>query len=65
MHGRHSGIANTLWLDSHVKAFRPVISTVQTSATTPETYKANNIGNLISSSHPDDIDYYFELTKKN
>ncbi len=65
LHGRHSGLANTLWLDSHVKAFRPTIATDQFSGTPPDVYKADSIGNLAApASRAADVDYYFELSKK-
>jgi prepilin-type N-terminal cleavage/methylation domain-containing protein/prepilin-type processing-associated H-X9-DG protein len=64
VHGRHSGQANTLWLDGHVKSMHPVPPTMQFGPTSPDTYKADNVGDLIpASGHAGDPDYYFELTK--
>jgi prepilin-type N-terminal cleavage/methylation domain-containing protein/prepilin-type processing-associated H-X9-DG protein len=64
MHGRHNGMANTLWLDGHVKAFKPMIPTSVGHPAGVGVYQANNVGYLVApasvSSNPD---YYFVLDK--
>jgi prepilin-type N-terminal cleavage/methylation domain-containing protein/prepilin-type processing-associated H-X9-DG protein len=65
LHGRHTGMANVLWMDGHVKTARPTPPTIQNSPTSPATYKADNVGDLTApAGHSSDIDYYFELTKQ-
>lgn len=64
VHGRHGGMANTLWMDGHVKAMRPTPPTVQRSATPLDAYKSNNVGDLVGPSGRDQ-DYYFTLEKQN
>ena len=65
LHGRHSGMANVLWFDGHVKSLKPTIPTTQFGPTSPIDYKKNNIGDLTpKSGHESDPDYYFELIKK-
>jgi prepilin-type N-terminal cleavage/methylation domain-containing protein/prepilin-type processing-associated H-X9-DG protein len=64
LHGRHGGIANVLWADAHVKAVKPVIPTVQYNAWSVDTYKTNNVGDLIApTSVSANQDYYFTLSK--
>ncbi len=64
LHGRHGGMANVLWADAHVKASKPVIPTVQYNAWSVDTYKSNNVGDLMApASQGGDQDYYFTLTK--
>ena len=65
MHGLHTQMANTLWMDGHVKAKAPVLPTVQTTAFPPSLYQTNFIGDLVAPpGHESDGDYYFELTKQ-
>jgi prepilin-type N-terminal cleavage/methylation domain-containing protein/prepilin-type processing-associated H-X9-DG protein len=64
MHGRHSQVANTLWMDGHVQAKHPVPPTTQTTAFPPSLFQSNFIGDLVApAGHEADQDYYFELTK--
>ena len=59
--GRHTGFANVLWTDAHVKATRVTISTTTTNAAARA---ANNIGDLIPpTSISTNQDYWFLLTK--
>jgi len=72
IHGRHSGMANVLWVDGHVKAMK--VSYPHTDAN-GVTSKEHNIGDLIHPSYPYDgcsatfagdkckEDYYFLLDK--
>ncbi len=58
VHGRHSGLANVLWLDGHVKARRPVSPDAQRQAL--------NIGDILKGPYTGDAqadDYYYELVK--
>ena len=58
VHGRHSGQANVLWLDGHVRARRPVSSDAQGQAL--------NVGDLLKGPYTGDAqtdDYYYELAK--
>ena len=63
LNGRHTGFANVLWMDSHVKAVQPVVSTTATDSAAA-TRIANNIGDLVPpASVSSNQDYYFLLTK--
>jgi prepilin-type N-terminal cleavage/methylation domain-containing protein/prepilin-type processing-associated H-X9-DG protein len=65
MHGRHSGLANALWIDGHVKARKPNSPTAPASAFPASTYQSNNVGDLTApAGHESDVDYYFELNKQ-
>ncbi len=58
VHGLHSGMANVLWLDGHVKARRPVGPDAQ--------HQALNIGDILKGSYTGNAqadDYYYELVK--
>lgn len=58
VHGRHSGMANVLWLDGHVNARRPVSSDARRQAL--------NIGDILKGLYMGDAqadDYYYELVK--
>jgi prepilin-type processing-associated H-X9-DG protein len=66
LHGRHNGVANTVWMDGHVKAVRPTPPPNGSGPFSADLYKTNNVGDLTApAGHESDIDYYFELTKKN
>ncbi len=58
VHGRHSGMANVVWLDGHVSARKPV----SPDATT----QALNIGDILKGPYTGNAatdDYYYELVK--
>ena len=58
VHGRHSGMANVLWLDGHVKAWRPTSADAQ--------HQALNLGDILKGSYTGNAqadDYYYELVK--
>ena len=58
IHGRHSGVANVLWLDGHVKARRPVSSDAR--------QQALNVGDILKGAYTGNAqadDYYYELVK--
>ncbi|BDI32003.1 hypothetical protein CCAX7_40540 [Capsulimonas corticalis] len=62
VHGLHTGFANVLWVDGHVKAVHPTPNV--TDAATLATFTANNMGNILpSASLSTDPDYYFKLDK--
>jgi prepilin-type N-terminal cleavage/methylation domain len=65
LHGLHNGMANTLWMDGHVKAFKPVTPNyTDGQGNSPETYRSNNMGDLIPNPGVNaNPDYYFLLTK--
>lgn len=72
VHGRHSGMANVLWLDGHVKALNVAYPSTSANGIGGKT---NNIGDLINPKYPFDNcatkldngscaqDYYFLLDK--
>jgi len=58
VHGRHSGMANVLWLDGHVNARRPIPPDARRQAL--------NIGDILKGAYAGDAktdDYYYELVK--
>lgn len=58
VHGRHSGMANVVWLDGHISARRPVSSNAQ--------YRNLNIGDILKEPYTGNAttdDYYYELVK--
>jgi prepilin-type N-terminal cleavage/methylation domain-containing protein/prepilin-type processing-associated H-X9-DG protein len=62
LHGLHTGFANILWMDGHVKAMRP--TPAPASADPTGALKANNLGTLAApASVSSDPDYYFILAK--
>ncbi len=66
LHGRHSGFANVLWLDGHVKAFRPVYRTDLTGQWSSPNLARKQVGDLAPGPLTGDIskdDYYFLLDK--
>jgi prepilin-type N-terminal cleavage/methylation domain-containing protein/prepilin-type processing-associated H-X9-DG protein len=73
IHGRHTGVANILWADGHVKAMRPLFRPAGTSAAF-DARRAQNLGELSSIPLPATIsagdpnipryNYYFALNKQ-
>ncbi|MEO7715080.1 MAG: DUF1559 domain-containing protein [Capsulimonas sp.] len=64
VHGIHTGFANVLWTDGHVKAVRPTPPTAPSGGTTVASYVANNMGAIVpQASVSADPDYYFKLEK--
>ncbi|MEO7715243.1 MAG: DUF1559 domain-containing protein [Capsulimonas sp.] len=65
VHGIHTGFANVLWADGHVKAMRPTFPTVADGdGNTPAAYASNYLGNLVPlPSVSTDQDYYYKLDK--
>lgn len=58
IHGRHSGLANVLWLDGHVNARKPVSPDARRQAL--------NVGDILRGTYTGDAqadDYYYELMK--
>ena len=58
VHGRHSGLANVLWLDGHVNARQPVSSDAR--------QKALNVGDILKGPYIGNVqadDYFYELVK--
>lgn len=58
VHGRHSGLANVLWLDGHVNARKPVSPDARRQAL--------NVGDILRGAYTGDAqadDYYYELMK--
>ena len=58
VHGRHTGLANVLWLDGHVTARRPLSLDAQ--------HGSMNIGDILKGAltgDPQTDDYYYELVK--
>lgn len=47
LHARHTGFANVLWLDGHVKTTRPVYYPTATGGTPAEALRAHQIGALV------------------
>lgn len=65
LHGRHSGLANILWLDGHVQAKHLTPPADRGNAFT-KFLRANNFGNLYRRPYSGDIiqdDYYYERVK--
>ena len=65
VHGLHTGFANVLWVDGHVKAVHPTPPPAADSGgNTVASYTANNMGNITPQpSVSTNIDYYFILSK--
>ena len=65
IHGLHTGFANVLWVDGHVKAVHPSVPpTTDPSGITPATYAAHDMGNIRPQSGiSTDQDYYYKLDK--
>jgi prepilin-type N-terminal cleavage/methylation domain-containing protein/prepilin-type processing-associated H-X9-DG protein len=65
IHGRHSGFANTLWLDGHVKAVKPVPRTGSSSAPMDGQLQYH-IGDILKYQYAGGVatdDYYYALHK--
>ena len=65
LHGRHNGMANVLWVDGHVKSFKPTPPTgTDGTGNTVAAYNTKNVGDLKPpASVSSNQDYYFLLTK--
>jgi prepilin-type N-terminal cleavage/methylation domain len=67
LHGRHNGLANVLWIDAHVKAFKPTLRPDETILGEPgEIWRRNNIGDLLKPEYPrghPNANYYYMLKK--
>jgi prepilin-type processing-associated H-X9-DG protein len=66
LHARHSGGANVLWLDGHVKLARPVYGSDFSGRLTEANLRANEIGDLAPGALTGDRlkdDFYFLLSK--
>jgi prepilin-type processing-associated H-X9-DG protein len=62
-HGRHSGMGSVLWLDGHVKAFKPIFRTVGFGFTTPADFARLQVGDLARNQATLTDDFYFRLDK--
>lgn len=63
VHGRHSGFANVLWCDGHVKASRPAFRDVGHGIYTPEALRQAILGDLLAPGTTRADDFYFRLDK--
>ena len=66
IHGLHSGRANVLWMDGHVKAMKPTASYGGPFGNTIARLNAVSMGDILHSPYTGDArtdDYYYELTK--
>jgi prepilin-type N-terminal cleavage/methylation domain-containing protein/prepilin-type processing-associated H-X9-DG protein len=64
LHGLHSGFANVLWMDGHVKSVRPVTPSVPTGGNTVADYQSHDLGYLEPpTSVSTNPDYYMILDK--
>lgn len=64
--GRHSGTANVLWLDGHVRAERPVASYTDVRGNTAAQLSAELVGDILKVPYMGNAqtdDYYYELVK--
>jgi prepilin-type N-terminal cleavage/methylation domain-containing protein/prepilin-type processing-associated H-X9-DG protein len=65
IHGIHQGMTNVLWLDGHVKAYKPVVRQTGYS-TTPANQAKYDLGDIIKAPYSGvaaQDDYYFSMSK--